>query len=100
MIEASIMESLLTKEILIAAGAILVLITAFRIAFPRFEKNQIWRRLLPFIPLALGVASAFIMTTDAPGIGDKILIGLWTGGVATGARKVFNQTLRGQVSEK
>jgi len=100
MIEANIMETLLTKEIMIAAAAIITLLTAIRIAFPKLDRNRIWRRVLPFIPLALGVASAFIATTDAPGIGDRILIGLWTGGVATSARKLFNQSVRGQVAEK
>jgi hypothetical protein len=100
MIEANIMETLLTKEILIAAAAIIALLTTVKVAFPKLDKIRVWRRLLPFVPLVLGVASAFLATTEAPGVGDKVLIGLWTGFVATSARKLFTQTVLGKIAEK
>jgi hypothetical protein len=94
-----IVGMLITKEILIAAAAIVAVLTAVKKAFPQIQKNGVWRRLLPFIPLAVGVASAFLGTTEADSPGDKVLVGLWIGFIATHGRKLFKQSVMGKIKE-
>ena len=91
-----IMSILLTPQVLgLSAGIIAVLYGIGKIPLKGDKtvgKSVWWRKVLPIVPLALGVAGAFTM-----GGGDTIetpvITGLWAGFVAAHGRKVVKRLL-------
>lgn len=82
---------LITKEVgMIAAGIVALLWGVGRIPTRggRLAKRTWWRRVLPILPLVLGIAAAFMPgvvpadVTLAESWGANVLIGLWSGLVA------------------
>lgn len=91
---------LVTKEAgMIAAGIVAVLWGVGRIPLRGglLARRTWWRRVLPILPLALGIAAAFM-----PGVvpadvaltehwGANVLIGLWAGLVAGQGHKIIKR---------
>lgn len=93
---------LITPQVLaIAAATVAVLYFLGRIPVRRgrLAKAGWWRRILPVLPIALGIGAAFL-----PGVlagedgaampwGTRLLVGAWAGLVAAQGRKVFKRLL-------
>jgi hypothetical protein len=98
---------LVSPQILLIAAAIVAVLTAFgHIVGPskgKLADAPLWRRILPVLPLVLGVA--FVMIPGVyPGyqgapeaIGSKILAGLWAGFVAGKGKQLFVRTILGKI---
>jgi len=59
-----------------------------------------WRRVLPLVPLLLGVAGAFMpgVIPDAVGWGAQVLAGLLAGFTAAHGRKVVRRVVMGRMN--
>lgn len=98
---------LVDPQILLISAAIMAVLAAVgRIVGPskgRLADAPAWRRILPLLPLVLGVA--FVLIPGAyPGyqgaptaIGSQILAGLWAGFVASNAKQLFTRTILGKL---
>lgn len=93
-------EILITKEVgMIAAGIVALLWGVGRIPMRGgvLSKRVWWKRVVPILPLVLGVAAAFmpgVVVEDvvlAEGWGANVLIGLWAGLVAGQGHKIFKR---------
>lgn len=91
---------LITREVgMIAAGIVAVLWGVGRIPTRggRLARRIWWRRVLPVLPLALGVAAAFLPgvvpahVTLVESWGANVLIGLWAGLVAGQGHKIIKR---------
>jgi hypothetical protein len=91
---------LITKEVgMIAAGIVALLWGVGRIPTRGglLARRVWWRRVLPILPLVLGVAAAFmpgVMPSDmalAEGWGANVLVGLWAGLVAGHGHKIIKR---------
>lgn len=91
---------LVTKEVgMIAAGIVALLWGVGRIPTRggRLAKRVWWKRIVPILPLVLGVAAAFmpgVVQEDvalAEGWGANVLIGLWAGLVAGQGHKIIKR---------
>lgn len=95
---------LFTKEVAIIAAAIFALVF-FLGKLPagkrQLGQTRVWSKLVPVLPLALGIGAAFL-----PGViplaegqtlgsawGNLVLIGVWAGLVASQGRKIFKRLL-------
>jgi len=63
----------------------------------RLKDSKTWRRILPLLPLALGVGGAFL-----PGVlglepgrawGEMIVVGIWAGFIGAHGRKIVKRAL-------
>ena len=96
-------SALLTKEVLAAAAGIVALLWGIGMSpigespdgrVRKLRDSKWWRRLLPLMPLALGVAVAYL-----PGVveiptdqwGAVLVQGLWVGFVASHGRKLIKR---------
>jgi len=96
-------SALLTKEVLAAAAGIVALLWGLGTIpigespdgrLRRLRDAKWWRRLLPLLPLGLGVAVAYM-----PGVaqipldqwGAVLVFGLWVGFVASHGRKLIKR---------
>lgn len=94
-----IISAFITKEIgLLIVGIVAVLYFAGMIPVgdKRLKQIVIWRRLLPLVPLVLGVAGAFLPSVvgtegEPASWGAKILVGVFAGFVAAHGRKVIKR---------
>lgn len=88
---------LLTQEVIaLSAGIFAVLVTLNRtvsIKGRRLARVPKWWRIMPLLPLVLGVAGAFLpgVVPNAAGWGTQVLVGLWAGFVAAHGRKIFKR---------
>lgn len=101
---------LVTPEVLLIAAAIYAVLAALgRIPFSGKPLAQApaWRRVLPVLPLALGVAAAVCPGVVPPGaagaampLASRVLVGLWAGFVASHLRKLVRQTVLAKMGGK
>jgi hypothetical protein len=101
---------LVTPEVLlIAAAAFALLATLGRLPFrgKPLARAEGWRRVLPVLPLALGVAAAVCpgVVPAAEGgavlpIASRVLVGLWAGFIASHLRKLVKQTVLAKMGGK
>ena len=96
--EKQLFDILLAPEVIALSAAIIALLYGLgKIPIPRstLEKNRIWRRILPVLPLVFGVAGALMIggvDDEAPKpMAHEILLGLWAGFVAAHGRKIFKR---------
>jgi len=100
-----IIETLLTPQVLgLSAGIIAVLFGLGKIPVgdKTLGKLNWWRKVLPLLPLVLGVAGAFlpgVVETEPGAWGTAILVGLWAGFVAAHGRKVVKRLLMDKLKE-
>lgn len=72
--------SLLAGKNITLMGGVFALTTTFRLSFKPFFESGLGERLMPLLPLLLGVAGAFLgMCENAPTGADKTGIGLVAG---------------------
>ncbi|HUX15077.1 MAG TPA: hypothetical protein VMW52_01305 [Phycisphaerae bacterium] len=92
-------EILLAPEVIALSAAIIALLYGLgKIPIPKstLEKNRIWRRILPVLPLVFGVAGSLMFgcNEDVPRpTAHAILLGLWSGFVAAHGRKIFKRVV-------
>ena len=93
---ADLVSVLISKEVGIAAAAI-VAVLYFAGMIPvrgnrRLARVVAWRRVLPMVPIALGIGLAFLpgVLPDGPWA-SRLLLGVWVGFVAAHGRKVFTR---------
>jgi hypothetical protein len=95
----TLFASLLTAQVLTISAAVVALLFSlgrFTIKGIPLDKNKIWKKILPILPLVLGILGAFapgvLGSADEPvSIGSKILIGLWAGLVASQSRTIVKR---------
>lgn len=87
--------SLLTGKNLILFGACLMTARLVRgMFFPHFETG--WgERLLPVVPLIVGVVGALVGVADAETLADRVLLGIIAGGLAGQTYKVGKTSVLG-----
>ena len=99
---------LFTKEALFLSIAIVgLLFFVGKIPIGKKSKllrsNKVWRRILPILPLFIGVGAAF-----APGVsnipleqwGSIIIFGVWCGFVASHGRKILKRGILDNLEER
>jgi len=100
---------LITPQVLAIAAATVALIYFLgQIPFRRSKlvNARWWRRLLPLLPLAMGVGMAFlpgVLPADvslSKGWGTNVLVGLWSGLVASQGRAVFKRLVVDKLEPK
>lgn len=96
-----IVSMLVTQQVLALAAGITALVWGIG-SIPTKNKNRlrdskVWRRILPLVPLVLGVGGAFLpgVVTGEDGSavpwGEAVVVGLWTGFLAAHGRKVIKR---------
>lgn len=89
-------STILTGTNLLLAGAIFVLLTVGRLVFPGFYVSRLGQRLLPVLPLVLGVVGALLgMCSNAPTWQEKVLVGIIAGFAASNLFKIGKTTVIG-----
>ena len=100
---------LITPQVLaIAAGVVAILYFLGQIPLRRgkLAKERWWMRILPLLPIVFGICGAFL-----PGVleredgtsmtwGNQLLIGSWSGLVASQGRKVFKRLAVDKLEKK
>jgi hypothetical protein len=85
-----------TGRNLILAGSVFALTQMFKQAFPAFWASACGQRLLPVVPVALGVVAMFLRLGDgAARWTDKLVTGVMVGAVAATSFQVGKQTILG-----
>lgn len=82
------------KNLLLGA-AVLAVCSALKSAFPEYFKGHWGMRVLPILPLVLGVIGAFLGVTEAETVADKIVNGLISGFGAGQAFKIAKTSVLG-----
>jgi len=105
--QEQLMDILLTPQVIaLAAGIVAVLHFVGRIPLGKstLAKHRKWRRILPLLPLVIGVAAAFLMGRvfgDAEQqIQTPILTGCWAGFIASHGRKVLKRFVMGRFAQE
>jgi len=91
-------ELALNKWTLFVAGGIFFLARALDDA-PWFARNPVTRRLLPFVPEALGIAAAFaggLPVVDGQPAAIKVAAGLWCAFLGENFVKILDRVILGQ----
>lgn len=89
-------EDLVTGKNLELAGSIFVLMSVIKQIVPTFWKTKIGQRILPVLPILIGVAGAFIgLCENCVTWQDKLLIGLLAGAAAAHTFKLARTSLVG-----
>lgn len=98
-------EILLAPEVIVLSAAIIAMLYGLgKIPIPNstLEKNRIWRRVLPVLPLVLGVVGALMIgcndDVQRP-TAHAVLIGLWAGFVAAHGRKIVKRLVLDKLAE-
>lgn len=98
--EVQLFEILMDRQVLSMSVAIIALLYGVgKIPIPgsTLERNRLWRRVLPVLPLALGVAGAIATSAasdDAdPSVAHSVMLGLWAGFVAAHGRKIVKRLI-------
>ncbi len=92
----NIVETLVTPQVLALAGAIVAVLFGIGKAFPELRKKAWWKKILPLMPLVLGVGGAFlpgVIAHDEGMWGTLVLAGLFSGFMAAQGRKIFKRLL-------
>lgn len=89
------LDSLLTTSNLALSGAILAVITTAKRSFPKLSKKGWAQRVMPVLPLLLGVAGGLLGATDATELQEKVTIGLVCGFFAANVYKVGRTSVLG-----
>jgi len=92
----NIVETLVTPQVLALAAAIVAVLFGIGKAAPVLRKKKWWLKLLPILPLVLGVGGAFlpgVITHDAGSWGSLVLAGLFAGFLASHGRNIFKRLL-------
>jgi len=92
----NIVETLVTPQVLALAAAIVAVLFGINKAVPKLRAKVWWRKLLPVLPLVLGVGGAFLpgVIDHEPGSwGSLVLAGLFAGFLAAHGRKIFKRIL-------
>lgn len=103
--ETKLVEILLAPEVIILAAAIIALLQGvgqIQTNGGKLAKNVWWRRVLPIMPLVLGVVGAFGIgkfNGDVAPLGTPVLTGLWSGFVAAHGRKVVKRLVVDKLKE-
>ena len=90
----NVVEILVTPQVLGLSAAIVAVLFGINKAFPGLRKKTVWRKILPLLPLALGVLGAFgygLFGEGAEKIETPIITGLWSGFIAAHGRKIFKR---------
>jgi len=104
--ETKLMEILLAPEVIVLSAAIIALLQGVgQIPLKRgkLSKATWWRRVLPILPLAIGVAGAFAIgrfNEETAPLATPILTGLWSGFVAAHGRKVVKRLVLDKLKGK
>jgi hypothetical protein len=100
---------LITPQVLaIAAATVAVIYFLGQIPLRRSKlvHARWWRRILPLLPLAIGVVMAFLPgvlpkeVALSKGWGTNVLVGLWSGLVASHGRAVFKRLVLDKLEPK
>jgi len=95
-----LVNQLLTPQVLAISAAIVALLWGVgqvKLGKGKLADNKWWRKFLPIIPLALGVAGAFAVGQFGDGaekVQEPILTGLWAGFVAAHGRKIIKRLVK------
>jgi hypothetical protein len=93
--EAMLLDQLLTGRNIMLAGGVFVLMSVLRYPLKDFWDSRLGQRLLPILPVALGVAGAFAGLSDAHGWQDRLLVGLIAGWASAHTFKLGRTSLMG-----
>ena len=93
--EGMLLDQLLTGRNLMLAGGIFVLMSVMRVPMKDFYDSRLGQRLLPLIPIVLGVAGAFAGLCDGKVWQDKLLIGLIAGWASSHTFKLGRTSVMG-----
>lgn len=90
------LEELLTgRNISLAGGVFVVMAIGKNYIAPKFWTGKIGQRLLPVIPLALGIGGAFLGFCDCTTWQDKLAIGLIAGWASSHTFKLGKTSVLG-----
>lgn len=90
------LDQLLTGRNLALAGGVFVLMSLVKnLVLPKFWLGNIGQRLLPVLPIVLGVSGAFAGLCDCNGWQDKLLIGLIAGWASSHTFKLGKTSILG-----
>lgn len=95
----NLFDSLLTPQVLTISSAIIAVLFSlgkFTVGGVPLNKKKLWKKILPLLPLVLGVVGAFLpgvlgSAEEPVSIGSKVLIGLWCGLVASQSRNILKR---------
>lgn len=92
------MEELLTSQNILLVAAIYAIVQALKMALPKWSAGKVGQRVIPLLPLALGVAGALLGMggLGEATIADQVTIGIIAGSVAAQGFKVGRTTLLGR----
>jgi hypothetical protein len=93
--EAMLLDQLLTGRNITLAGGIFVVMSVMRYPLKDFYNSRIGQRLLPVIPVALGVVGALAGFCDAVGWKDQVVIGLISGWASAHTFKLGRTSVMG-----
>ena len=101
---------LLTKQVLAFAAGIVALVWGVGMiplkGGKRLKTNKVWLKLVPIVPLVLGIAGAFLpgvlSTPDGAPVlwGEAVVTGLWTGFIAAHGFKIFKRLIVDKLDDK
>lgn len=92
-------SSLLTGKNAAFAAGLIAVVSGLRVVFPYVFETKWGLRLLPLLPMALGVAGAFVLgpnIVDANTTQMKAMVGLLAGLVAAQTYKIGKTTVVGK----
>lgn len=90
-----IIEELVTGRNLSLAGGIVVVVMVFRQLFPAAWKTPLGKRVLPVLPILLGVLGAIAGMAEAASWQDRVVVGLLAGYVAAHSFQVGKTSVLG-----
>ncbi len=100
-----LLDVLLAPEVIaLAAGIVALLFGLGKIPMRKgcLGTNKVWRKILPLLPLVLGVGGAFVIGQangeEAKPFGHPLILGLWAGFLAAHGRKIVKRLCVDKVS--
>jgi hypothetical protein len=92
------LSSLLTGKNAAFAAGLIAVVSGLRAVFPYVFESKVGARLLPLLPMVLGVAGAFLLGghIDATTVQTKVGVGLLAGLVAAQSYKIGRTTVAGK----
>jgi hypothetical protein len=95
-----LLDILPIKQMVLISTAILALLEAGQRCMPRLRKSKAWQRMLPIIPLLLGVAAAFLPGTVDGTAGDRAIVGLICGWLASSGKQTIKRLILGRLDDQ
>ena len=90
------LSGLLTPQNALLAGSILPIVEALRRIVPGFFQTTVGQRLLPVLPLLVGVGAVFCgLGSAGPDMLNKIIVGVIAGAVAGHSYKTMKTSAMG-----